>query len=122
MKRQKTETEKKREGKSKALRIFRNNFPLTVIEAQKLLNQITDEDIRKMAVDQPKEIKGQCITGYYVGTGTCLAKKFGKYDTVVDVKCKDCKHEEIVHQLNYIFERKFEGKYRAAWVQKKSKK
>jgi hypothetical protein len=120
--RRKTVSEKKAESKDRNLRIFRNNFPLSTTEMQGIMRQITDEDIAKMAVEQPKEIKGKCIMGYYVGAGTCLAKKLGKYGMKVDAKCKDCKHEEILHQLNYIFKLKFEGKYRAEWVSKRSRK
>jgi hypothetical protein len=121
-KRQKSLREKKAEAEGRTLRIFRNNFPLTQTEMQVLLRKITDEDIAVMAVNQPSEIKGQCITGYHVGAGTCLAKKLGKYGLREDARCKDCKHEEILHQLNYIFKLKFEGKYRAEWVSKRSRK
>jgi hypothetical protein len=112
----------KMEGNRKVLCILEDENPLTVVEANAVIECISDDHIGLLAKGQPKEIKGRCISGFYVGQGVCLAKKFGKYGAGEDQTCKSCKHGEILDQLNYIFREVFGGKYRAEWRQKREYK
>lgn len=112
----------KAEGSRRVLNILEDGDPLTAVEADAVIDCITDKHIELLAKGRPKEIRGQCITGFYVGEGTCLAKKFGKYGLREDQACKSCKHGEILDQLNYIFREVFGGKYKAEWRQKREYK
>lgn len=110
------------EGTRRVLNILEDGNPLTAIESAAVLDCITDKHIELLAKGRPQEIEGRCISGFYVGEGTCLAKKFGKYGITEDRKCKSCKHTEILNQLNYIFKKVFGGKYKAEWRQKREYK
>jgi hypothetical protein len=110
------------EGARRVLNILEGETPLTAIEVDAVIDCISDDHIALLAKGRPKEIKGRCISGFYVGEGTCLAKKFGKYGAGEDPACRSCKHGEILDQLNYIFREVFGGKYRAEWRQKRDYK
>jgi hypothetical protein len=112
----------KMEGTKKVLCILEEENPLTALEANAVIECISDDHIALLAQRMPREISGRCITGCFVGQGTCLAKKFGKYGLSEDQACKSCKHTEILEQLNYIFREVFGGKYRAEWRQKREYK
>jgi hypothetical protein len=110
------------EESKRVLCIIEEETPLTALEANAVIECINDKHMELLAKGQPAEIKGQCISGYFVGQGVCLAKKFGKYGMREDQTCKSCKHGEILDQLNYIFKVVFGGKYRAEWRQKREYK
>lgn len=112
----------KMEGSRRVLCILENENPLTAIERDAVIECISDEHIGLLAKGQPRDITGKCINGYYVGAGTCLAKRYGKYGIREDQNCKSCKHGEILDQLNYIFREVFGGKFRAEWRQKREYK
>jgi len=106
-------------SKDKKLCIFRNNFPLTKKEIEQILKGITDEDVALLATTRPAELRGICVSGYHVGVGTCLAKKLGRHGVEKSNVCVDCKHQEVLNQLNYILRLKYGERYRAGWVQKR---
>jgi hypothetical protein len=110
------------EESRRVLCLLEDENPLTTVERDAVIGCISDEHISLLAKGQPQSIKGQCINGMFVGQGTCLAKKYGKYGMSEDQGCKSCRYDEILDQLNYIFREVFGGKYRAEWKQKRTYK
>jgi hypothetical protein len=111
---------KKPDFSNRILFILEDGNSLPQIQIARLLNQITDDDIALLAKGQPASIRGHCeLERYFVGQGTCLAKKYGKYGVAKDTRCETCRSQEIVDQLNYIFEHRFAGKYHAEWRNKR---
>lgn len=112
----------KAEDAKRVLNILEDGNPLTAVEVDAVIDCVTDEHIEMMGKRRPPEVGSWCILGFYVGEGTCLAKKFAKCGLGEDKNCRNCKHDNILKQLNYIFKEVFGGKYRAEWRQKREYK
>lgn len=113
--------EVKKEFKKLTLQIYEGDRPLTQAEQTEVLNSLTWEHAELLSKEQPEEIKGICIAEEYAynGPGVCIAKKFLKWGRSKP-ECSKCKSDEIINQLNYIFKKAFDNKYRAAWRKKRT--
>jgi hypothetical protein len=101
--------------KGRVLSILDNGKPLTQIEIARLIANLEWKDVELLSRNMPTEIKGWCeVLGKYVGQGVCIAKKYFKYGLTIN-ECKSCKSQEIVDQLNYIFNKVYDGRYYAQW-------
>lgn len=117
----KTQEQLRKEYDRKVLRIYKGKKLLTQIEGARVLAKLTKEHVELLSKGMPPEIRGRCEMhdGIYVGQGTCIALKYLKLSPSITNGCGYCKSQEIVNQLNYIFEKAFEGEYIAEWGSKK---
>lgn len=114
----------KQPSPNQALQLYEGDEPLTMKDALKILSQITWNDIELLSKGRPAIISGNCIkhNNMHRGQGTCLAKKFLNYNPIMNYGCGTCTSNEIIDQLNYIFEINYGGKYRAEWRSIKKRK
>jgi len=93
----------------------KNKGILTQKEIEDFLSKMTWKDVELLSVEQPKEVKGYCEKNkHFVGQGTCIAKKFFNYGKT-SYDCCSCFSDEILEQLNYIFQYNYDGLYIAEW-------
>jgi|WetSurSiteA1Bulk_404760.scaffolds.fasta_scaffold92882_2 hypothetical protein len=105
------------------LQIYEDDVPLTLIGTAKVIMGLKDEQIREVAnsandrAHLPKYCNNKEHHHYNacIGGGICLAKKYKRLFSFVDVVCTTCDSYVIVDTLNYMFSEYYEGKYRAEW-------
>lgn len=105
------------------LQIYEDEVPLTLIGTAKVIMGLKDEQIREVANSArdrsrlPKYCDNKEHHHYNacIGGGICLAKKYKRLFSFVDLICTSCDSHVIVDTLNYMFSEYYEGKYRAEW-------
>lgn len=111
--------------KGRVLQVHEGSRPLTRVEIGRLLTRLTMDHVEllsknmELAELRKEGVTGQCpvYDGMFVGQGVCIAKKYLKYG--ICNGCSTCKAQEVVNQLNYIFNHAFGGKYQAEWREKR---
>jgi hypothetical protein len=106
------------------LQIYEGDVPLTQIGVAKIIMGMKDEHLREIANTgfrgEPR-IPRYCNNKDHhhynacIGGGICLAKKYKRIFSVVDLECVSCESHNITDTLNYMFEEYYDGRYRAEW-------
>jgi hypothetical protein len=106
------------------LQIFEEDVPLTQIGAAKIIMGMKDKHLREIANTGfrgepriPKYCNNKDHHHYNacIGGGICLAKKYKRLFSFVDLECVSCESTNIVTTLNYMFDEYYSGRYRAEW-------
>lgn len=114
------------------LQIYKGDVPLTLVEVGRIIHGLKDEEIHETAnailTDEAKKLPRRCDNKDHhhykkcVGGGICLAKKYKRLFASVDLTCVSCESKAITDTLNYIFDRYYNGEYRAEWRQTRRNK
>jgi hypothetical protein len=105
------------------LQIYEDDVPLTLMGTAKIIMGLKDEHIREVANSTqgrshlPKYCNNKEHHHYNacIGGAICLAKKYKRLFSSVDIVCNSCDSYIIVETLNYIFNEYYGGRYRAEW-------
>jgi hypothetical protein len=94
---------------------------LTLEQINRLISKLTWADVELLSKGNPEGISGKCVKNDNKnrGPGVCIAKKFLKYTPHMDYGCGTCNSDEIIDQLNYIFDRNYDGNFHAEWRERK---
>jgi hypothetical protein len=100
--------------------LFYNDEKLTLENQQKILKSIKSKHAHTLGWIRPEETTGKCSKnhGYYCGHGVCLLQSVIKRQQ----GCAKCKSNEILAQLNWVFQNtaRYAG-FRAEWKPEKKK-
>ena len=106
------------------LQIYENDVPLTLIGVAKIIMGMKDKHLKEIAnagfrgetrIPKYCDNKNHHHYNACIGGGICLAKKYKRLFSFVDMVCVSCDSHVIIDTLNYMFDEYYNGQYRAEW-------